>query len=266
MPVDSNQTETQSILSSLSDILNLDIIKNNSGLDSGTTSLQDRVDNLKTNIKNADDANNKLLLKQTEVKEIIEDEKTRIQSNIDSTENNLTTKKRLIEFNESNRLRTEQYNNILYIFVITLFIIVVIIIGGRQIEFLPDIIPQILVIIIGSISAVKIFQMYYDINKRSHLDYNKLSLDKPVIDSPEQITRTKEKAAKSGDLLGSISTGGCVGAECCDVDTVWNESSRKCTIIPAENTQQGFTTERLKYNHNIVPPNSPNEFNEYSKV
>lgn len=258
MPSDSNQTETQSILSSLSEILNIDAIKNNSGLSSGTTSLQDRVNNLKTNIKNADDENNKLLLKQKEVKEIIKNEKERIQHNIDITENNLTTKKRLIEFNESNRLRTEQYNNILYIFVITLFIILVIIIGGRQIEFLPDIIPQILVIIIGSISAVKIFQMYYNINKRSHLDYNKLSLDKPAIDSPEQIKRNKEKAAKSGDLLGSISTGGCIGAECCDEGTIWNESSRKCT--------EAFTTERLKYNHNIVPPNSPNEFNGYSKV
>lgn len=258
MPSDSNQTETQSILSSLSEILNIDAIKNNSGLSSGTTSLQDRVNNLKTNIKNADDENNKLLLKQKEVKEIIKNEKERIQHNIDITENNLTTKKRLIEFNESNRLRTEQYNNILYIFVITLFIILVIIIGSRQIEFLPDIITQILVIIIGSISAVKIFQMYYNINKRSHLDYNKLSLDKPAIDSPEQIKRNKEKAAKSGDLLGSISTGGCIGAECCDEGTIWNESSRKCT--------EAFTTERLKYNHNIVPPNSPNEFNGYSKV
>lgn len=265
MPADSNQTETQSILSSLSEILNIDAIKNNSGLGSGTTSLQDRVDNLKTNIENADDANNALLLKQDEVIEIIEDEKNRIQSNIDTTENNLTTKKRLIEFNESNRLRTEQYNNILYIFVISLFIIVVIIIGCRQIPFLPDIIPQILVIIIGIISGIKIFQMYYMINQRSHLDYNKLGLDKPVIDSPEEINRSKEKAKKSGDLLGTISTGGCVGAECCDEGTIWNESSRKCTTI-ANTPDEGFVTERFKYNHNIVPPNSPNEFNGYSKV
>lgn len=262
MPSDSNQTETQSILSNLSTILQS--FKEYSDVD--TTNLDSQISQLQTNIENADDANNALLLKQVEVRNIIEDEKERIQSNIDSTENNLTTKKRLIEFNESNRLRTEQYNNILYIFVITLFIILVIIIGGRQIEFLPDIITQILVIIIGSISAVKIFQMYYNINKRSHLDYNKLSLDKPAIDSPEQIKRNKEKAAKSGDLLGSISTGGCVGAECCDIGTIWNEPSRKCTTVPTENTNEEFTTERLKYNHNIVPPNSPNEFNGYSKV
>jgi len=262
MPADSNQTETQSILSTLSAILQS--FKEYSDVDTGNIDTQ--IQQLKTEVENADDANNELLLKQDEVKAIIDDEKTRIQSNIDSTENNLTTKKRLIEFNENNRLRTDQYNNILYVFVISLFIIVVIIIGGRQIEFLPDIIPQILVIIIGSISGIKIFQMYYNINKRSHLDYNKLSLDKPVIDSPEQIKRSKEIAVKSGDLLGSISTGGCVGAECCDVGTIWNESSRKCTTIETDNTNDGFTTERLKYNHNIVPPNSPNEFNEYSKV
>jgi Asp-tRNA(Asn)/Glu-tRNA(Gln) amidotransferase C subunit len=261
MPADSNQTETQSILSSLSEILQS--FKEYSNVD--TTNLDTQINQLKTNVENADDANNELLLKQEDVKAIIDDEKTRIQSNIDSTENNLTTKKRLIEFNESNRLRTEQYNNILYVFVISLSIIVIIIVGGRQIEFLPDIIPQILVIIIGSISGIKIFQMYYNMNKRSHLDYNKLSLDKPVIDSPEQIIRSKEKAAKSGDLLGSISTNGCVGAECCDVGTTWNESSRKCTTID-NTTNEGFVTERFKYNHNIAPPNSPNEFNEYSKV
>lgn len=261
MPVDSNQPDTQSILSSLSDILQN--FKDFSNID--TTKLDSQIVQLKTNVENADDANNELLLKQQEVKEIIDDEKTRIQSNIDSTENNLTTKKRLIEFNESNRLRTHQYNNILYVFVISVFIIVMIVIGGRQIDFLPDIIPQILVIIIGSISGIKIFQMYYNMNKRSHLDYNKLSLDKPVIDSPEQIIRSKEKAAKSGDLLGSISTAGCVGAECCDVGTNWNESSRKCTTID-NTTNEGFLIERFKYNHNIASANSPNEFNEYSKV
>jgi hypothetical protein len=262
MATDSNQIETQSILTIFGDI---NALFASYVQDVDPAEINNKINYLSRAVVTADDANNELLLKQDEVKNIIKDEKNRIQRNIDITENNLTTKKRLIEFNESNRLRTEQYNNILYIFVITLFIIVVIIIGGRQIEFLPDIIPQILVIIIGSISAVKIFQMYYNINKRSHLDYNKLSLDKPAIDSPEQIKRSKEKAAKSGDLLGSISTGGCVGAECCDIDTIWDEPSRKCTI-PKKTANEAFTTERLKYNHNIVPPNSPNEFNGYSKV
>ena len=257
MATDPNQEDTQSILTIFGDI---NALFASYVQDVDPAEINNKINYLSRAVVTADDANNELLLKQDEVKNIIKDEKNRIQRNIDITENNLTTKKRLIEFNESNRLRTEQYNNILYIFVITLFIIVVIIIGGRQIEFLPDIIPQILVIIIGSISAVKIFQMYYNINKRSHLDYNKLSLDKPAIDSPEQIKRSKEKAAKSGDLLGSISTGGCVGAECCDIGTIWDEPSRKCTA------NEAFTTERLKYNHNIVPPNSPNEFNGYSKV
>ena len=256
MPTDSNQSETQSIMSTLNKLLQS--FKEYSDVD--TADIDKQISQLQSNTSAADDANNELLLKQEEVKAIINDEKNRIQTNIDTVENNITTKKRMIEFNESNRLRTEQYNNILYIFVISLSLIVVIIIGFRQISFLPDIISQILVIIVGSVSSIYIFKLYSKINQRSHLDYNKLNLDKPVIDSPEQIKRSKETAAKSGDLLGSITTDGCTGAECCSTGTIWDTDAQQCKI------PEGFVTERLKYNHNIVPPNSPNEFNEYSKV
>ena len=72
MPADSNQTETQSILSSLSEILQS--FKEYSNVD--TTNLDTQINQLKTNVENADDANNELLLKQEDVKAIIDDEKT----------------------------------------------------------------------------------------------------------------------------------------------------------------------------------------------
>ena len=105
-------------------------------------------------------------------------------------------------------------------------------------------------------------------HERSHLNYNELDLDKPQIDTPEEVQQKQEAAAKSGDLLGSIDIGGCIGAACCDSSNniVWNKTSRKCTYQAPFGNMNGFVIERLKYNKNIVSPNAPSEITTYSKV
>jgi len=257
-----DQSSIQSILTTIQSILS------SLGSNIDTTSVTNGLNSIQTIAENADEKNKQLLLKQNEMKALVDDENARIQTNIQRVEDNLITKKRIVEFNENIRLRTEQYNQILLTFVLTMFLIIAIVIGLRMLPFLPEFISQGLVIIVGSAGLIKIFTIYSNMHERSHLNYNELDLDKPQIDTPEEVQQKQEAAAKSGDLLGSIDIGGCIGAACCDSSNniVWNKTSRKCTYQAPFGNMNGFVIERLKYNKNIVSPNAPSEITTYSKV
>ena len=202
------------------------------------------------------------------MKGIVDEENERIQKNIKTTETNLLTKNRKMKFIDNKRQRAEQYNKILYVFIITLSLIIVAIIGFQYLPFLPDFILQIFVIIVGSLGLVQIFNIYRNLQSRSHLDYNQLKLDGPKVMSPEEVAKKQQAAAKSGDLLGSIDIGGCREADCCDTenDVIWSKSSRKCIPKPTTAEAEEFTVERMKYNNNFAQPNSPSETLLYSKV
>jgi len=257
-----DQSSIQSILTTIQSILS------SLGSNIDTTSVTTGLNSIQTIAENADEKNKQLLLKQNEMKALVDDENARIQTNIQRVEDNLITKKRIVEFNENIRLRTEQYNEILFTFVLAMFLIIAIVIGLRMLPFLPWFISQGLVLIVGSAAAIKIFMLYANLQARSHLNYNELDLDKPPIDNPEEVQQKQEAAAKSGDLLGSIDIGGCIGAACCDSSNniVWNKTSRKCTYQAPFGNMNGFVIERLKYNKNIVSPNAPSEITRYSKV
>jgi hypothetical protein len=267
-----DQTSIQSILATIQSILS-SLGKNTSNID--TASVTAGLNSIQRITNNADEKNKKLLLNQKEMKALVETENARIQSNIQRVEDNLTTKKRMVDLSENTRLRTEQYNQILYTFVFAAVVIIAIVIGSRLLPFLPEFISQVLIVIVGAAAAIKIFMIYSVMRERSPLNYNELNLDKPVVDTPEQIQQKLEAAAKKGDLLGSIDIGrgsidigGCMGAECCDPSNniVWNATSRKCTYQAPFGNMNGFVIERLKYNKNVVSPNTPSEINTYSKV
>ena len=208
-----------------------------------------------------EDENNKTLSNQESVKKILDAENERIQTNIQTIDDSLTTQRRMVEFNDNMRLRTEQYNQILIIFVAAVCLILAIVIGFSRLPFLPDFISQGLIVIIGSITFIKIFKLYVSIQDRSIVNYNELDLDKPARDSPATIAAKRSLASKTGDLLGTIDLEGCRGPACCDTTNgvKWDDVSRKCI-------KESFTVERLKYNQSSVLPNSASEVNLYSKL
>lgn len=265
MPVDS---ENITILTTIQTFLRSLTADQQADLDIGQDEINQGVNAISAAVATADDEAEQILLRQNEMKGIVDEENERIQKNIKTTETNLLTKNRKMKFIDNKRQRAEQYNKILYVFIITLSLIIIAIIGFQYLPFLPDFILQIFVVIVGSLGLVQIFNIYRNLQLRSHLDYNELKLDPPNVLSSEEVAKKQQAAAKSGDLLGSIDIGGCRGAECCDTenDVVWNESSRKCVQKPTTAETEEFTVERMKYNRGIAQPNSPNETLLYSKV
>ena len=265
MPVDS---ENITILTTIQTFLRSLTADQQADLNIGQDEINHGVNAISAAVATADDEAEQILLRQTEMKGIVDAENERIQKNIKTTETNLLTKNRKMKFIDNKRQRAEQYNKILYVFIITLSLIIVAIIGFQYLPFLPDFILQIFVVIVGSVGLVQIFNLYRNLQLRSHLDYNQLKLDGPNIMSSEEVAKKQQAAAKSGDLLGSIDIGGCIEAECCDTenDVIWSKSSRKCIPKPTQEETEQFTVERMKYNNNFAQPNSPSETLLYSKV
>jgi hypothetical protein len=192
------------------------------------------------------------LLAQQEVTAMIGAETERIETNIKNVNDAAVSKKRMAAFNDNSRLRTEQYTQILTVFVITIVVILGITIGANYFPFIPNAISQIIIVIIGAVAVIKIFMLYQNIQSRSLIDFNKLSLGRPKIDNPAEIARAKAKAAKAGDLLGSIGEA-CAGSMCCDTKNgvIWDSVSKMCV-----QSAEPFT----------VLPNSASETSRYSKI
>jgi hypothetical protein len=260
-----DQSSIQSILTTIQAILS-SLGNNTSNID--TAAVTKGLQSIQAIAQDADEKNKRLLLNQQQVKAMVDNENARIQTNIQRVEDNLTTKKRMVNFNENVRLRTEQYNQMMYTFVFTVVLIIAIIAVNRRLPFLPLFITQGLLAIVGAAGVINIYTIYTNMQARSRMNYNELDLDKPAVETPEQIAQKLAAAKRSGNLLDSIDIGGCIGAACCDSanNIVWNTTSRKCSYQAQFDNMNELPIERLNYKKNFVSPNAASEINAYSKV
>jgi len=266
------ESESLNIINTIQQILKSLTPQQQSALETDANEINSGINALDAVAASADNNAAKILLKQDEMKGIVDAENKRIQRNIQTTETNLLTKKRTMNFTENQQLRTEQYNEMLYVFVLTLALISIAVIAFQYLIFLPDFILQIFIVLVGVIGLIRIFNLYTTLQGRSRLNYNELKLARPNVITAEEAEQKMKAAAKSGDLLGSIDIGGCRAAACCDTTensgVIWDEPSRKCIKKEddADADQEDFTVERMKYNKGIASPNSPSELSRYSKV
>ena len=200
--------------------------------------------------------NKKVLLKQAEVKEIINAENDRIQTNINTIADNLVTKDRMIRMNENLRMRTEQYNQMLYVFSIGLLAIIGVIILFRRLPYIPYTIAYSLFVIIGSVTLVQIGILYKTLQSRSPIDYNKIDFDNSP---PTSLGVNVDLNLRGVDASMPDIVGQCIGT-----NVVWSDGICK-PVTPPDDTD-GFTTERITYNQNMVKPNCPSEINVYTLV
>jgi hypothetical protein len=124
------------------------------------------------------------------------------------------------------------------------------------------------------------FSLVY-IYKRDKLNYNELDLQGPNILTPAEIEKNSKEAGKSGNLIGTINIGSCVGQACCSDGAKWDSSNNYCIsesvylnrygsidtlVTPAQSDSEQFSTISNILNNNFIQPNSPNEYTGYSKI
>lgn len=192
---------------------------------------------------------------------ILDKEQERLNLKKNKIESALDGKQRILELNESYRARNADYIYLIAFFVVILTIVL----GVSQIMKLFDIssgVSDLIYIIILTLGIIYIYNKYVEISARDKLYYDKLNLTRPKILSAteiaEQTARNQEKAEYSSvsDLTSTINVGGCIGPLCCSGDTIWDSTNSVCI--------KGSTFTTLENIHEIVHPNSPNEFIKYS--
>jgi hypothetical protein len=219
---------------------------------------------------------NDVLIKQKDMIQIIDNENNRLQEKKQNVDNALEGQQRLITLNNSYRLRYADYIKILIIITISISIYVFVSLARKYIPFFPEVIYNITLILLIPITIIVLYYKYIELISHNKLYYDELEFTPPKMLSEED--KLKEKVAyktnllKSGDILGGLE--GCVGAQCCSGNTIWDSGNSVCVVKP----NNGFTTIdyallngeiNFKLNNNIndgIKPNSPSEFDSYTKI
>jgi hypothetical protein len=262
----------------------LSVNSNDATLNSKVQTLQSQLDQINTNFTNSNASSSQVLDHQQKMIDIVDTEKTRLLQKKQNVDTALESRKRAALLNESYRQRYYQYIRIIIVVIVTLAVYVALVFLSRAFSFIPSFIFDILYVIIFAVGFFVCYFIYLEINSRDKMYFDQIDLDGPSILSPDQISKQKADAGKSGNLLGSINLNGCIGNDCCSTGTVWDVSGGVCVVesdiqkavssaaaaatsAAAAASKSGFTT--ISAINNIsgsVKPNYPNEFKDYVLV
>lgn len=229
---------------------------------------------LYTNLNNQTVNTNDVLLKQQEVLNIVEAEKERLLLKKQTIDDSLQQQKRLIQLNNSYRMRYTDYIKIMLFITFIIILFVGIILAQRYFPFIPSIVFEVMIILLIPISIIIMYYRIRNLMKHNNMNYEEIDYKPPnILSDQEKLAaqvKARETQQKSGDLLGGLS--GCVGKDCCSGTTQWDSGNLVC--VGATN---GFTTIDyavingdinvigLKTLNDTIMPNSPNEFKDYAK-
>jgi hypothetical protein len=257
------------------------------GVQTQLSDLQKQLQTAYNSLSAVNNSSSQFLSNQNDIAQIINSENAEINDKLAHVNGNVTTKKRVLELNESSRLRTAAYTSILLILIFGLASFAFIAILSKTFTVVPEIVYDVAIVLVICYCAFNAYYKYLDIVNRDNLNFNEINQPEPEILTPAQIAKQRNKAAYHGDLLGSLNLKQCLGESCCADGTVWDQMAGMC-VLPEDLTptdelssstpmvttkapsssvattaKQGFSTMREGFE---IHPNSPNEFAEYSKI
>jgi|UniRef100_A0A6C0LPV9 hypothetical protein len=235
-----------------------------------STNLGQLYKNLNNQVINTND----VILKQQDVINIVDAEKQRLLLKKQTVDDSLQQQKRLIQLNNSYRLRYTDYIKIMLFITFVIVLFVGIVLAQRYLPFIPSIVFEVMLILLIPISIIIMYYRFRNLMVHNNMNYEEIDYKPPTILSAEEKLAAQVKAREtqqsSGDLLGGLS--GCIGKDCCGETTQWDSGNSMC--VTATN---GFTTidyavingdmnvSGLKIVNDSIKPNSPNEFKDYAK-
>lgn len=196
----------------------------------------------------------KILNNQGVLNNIIDDETNVLHNRLQNMDNSVNAAERNLMMNESSRLKSEDYNVILYYFIAMIVFLNTITVLNRWYPFFTREFFDLIIIFTVFFVLYKVFWKYTDIMNRDMINYNELSLPKPnnVSMSQQQIISQNNMNNRQLANQGMIFN--------------FSKSNDQCpqptTIGPVTTAQSvsGFTT------MNETQPNSFYEFENYSRI
>ena len=173
---------------------------------------------------------------QNQVNTILERENSRLverKQAIDAAEQG---QKRMVDLTNNTTLQNQAINQMYIVVAVALIIYL----GIRLLSgFVPEVITDIMIIILVSATIIILVLMFADYNRRNNMDYNMINLGEPKDISGNGAS---SDSASSSNLL-SLRFNGCVKESCCSEGTTFNEKYSICVpnLPPNDgNTQPGF--------------------------
>jgi hypothetical protein len=133
---------------------------------------------------------------------VLQQERADLNLRMQNMNDTVDTSKRILLLNESDRLRTADYNSMLYYFVIMIVLVSIIAVIKNVFKFLPSAAFEFSIIVVVSIFLYLIYRKYVGIVNRDVINYNEMAIPNPdnVALTDQQINSIHKK--NSGALGG----------------------------------------------------------------
>ena len=166
---------------------------------------------------------------QTDVQSILDREKSRLDAKKSTIDAAYQGQKRMIDLTNSATKKTQAYNLILVVAVITFLVVL----GIKQIYdngIIPNAVLDIMNIVILSGGMIYCIALYMDASRRNNMDFDQITLDSPPQKSQAEIDEDRANRLARGELSSATASAnaGCTGAECCPVGSTFNEYYKIC--------------------------------------
>jgi hypothetical protein len=193
------------------------------------------LNDLNTAVQEADKSIGPELTKQQQVKDILDREEQRLKDRQQAIDSADQQQKRMVELTGNAILRNKAINQMYIVVVIALLLFV----GVKLVAgFIPEVVADLLVIIIVSGAIVIVAYMYYDYTRRNNMNYHEINLGDPA----EMVKRVPTDSSNRNLL--DLRLNGCVGQGCCAPGTTFNEKYSVCVPNAPEpansNDAQGY--------------------------
>lgn len=196
----------------ISDLSRNSLVINN--LDTGLTNLNTALSAANTNVLPT-------LTYQNEVNTILERENTRLGERKQAIDIAETGQRRMIDLTNSATLKKQAINNMYVVVVVALLIYL----GIKMLStILPEIVADILTIILMSITIIILIKKYSDLSKRNNMDYNTIDFSVPV----DVYGNSVASSVSTPTNLLDFRLNGCIKESCCSEGTTFNNKSSIC--------------------------------------
>lgn len=197
------------------------IISDLSGNSAVINNLDVSLNNLSTALSTANTNVLPTLTYQNDVNTILERENTRLGERKQAIDIAETGQRRMIDLTNSATLKKQAINNMYVVVVVALLIYL----GIKMLSsILPEIVADILTIILVSITIIILVKKYTDLSKRNNMDYNTIDFSVPLNISGNTVASSSSKQSNLLDLRFN----GCVKESCCSEGTTFNDKSSIC--------------------------------------
>jgi hypothetical protein len=136
--------------------------------------------------------------------------------------------KRMVDLTKNATQRNRAMNNLYMTVVIALVVYLAI---RQLVGIVPELVTDIMMIVLVAGASLSLITMYYDYNRRNNMDYEMINLGEPSMLTGKTSTPGGGSSTGSG-LLQSRIGGNCVGDACCPEGTTYNEKYAIC--VPNE--------------------------------